>query len=249
MSLVSELQQELTATYISISANVLFLFETSITFAQEVNVIWTRKWSMITWLYVVTRYTTLLLTILDLIPFSFEHPVSLTTRIAAVIGDLLVLAVTWLKTAQLYREARRLKIEASLATTLLHDGTVYFVILLIINVLQMLENNLPDVFFIQVSAPFLQTLPFVIVCRFILNLRQVKPTGETSTSGSSPAVTSSLRFVGNIGQSLHIGAGDEGDEITPTMEHLGISTPMPADDGVNGSGSLEDADIHTDPQV
>ncbi len=29
------------------------------------------------------------------------------------------------------------------------------------------------------------------------------------------------------------------------MEHLGISTPMPADDGVNGSGSLEDADIHT----
>lgn len=48
--------------------------------------------------------------------------VSLATRIAVIIGDVLVLLVTWSKTAQLYRESRRLRIKAPLATLLFRDG-------------------------------------------------------------------------------------------------------------------------------
>ena len=48
--------------------------------------------------------------------------VSLATRIAVIIGDGLVLFVTWSKTAQLYRESRRLGIRAPLATLLFRDG-------------------------------------------------------------------------------------------------------------------------------
>ena len=39
-----------------------------------------------------------------------------------MIGDVLVLLVTWSKTAESYREARRLRIRAPLATLLLRDG-------------------------------------------------------------------------------------------------------------------------------
>ncbi len=49
---------------------------------------------------------------------------ALISRISVIIGDMLVLVVTWKKTAQSYREARRLKIQAPLATMLIRDGTV-----------------------------------------------------------------------------------------------------------------------------
>lgn len=42
-----------------------------------------------------------------------------------IIADVLVLAVTWMKTAQLYLEARRIKVNAPLATMLFRDGKGY----------------------------------------------------------------------------------------------------------------------------
>ena len=50
------------------------------------------------------------------------HLVSLTTRIVVIIGDVLVLLVTWLKTVQSYRESRRLGVKAPLATLMFRDG-------------------------------------------------------------------------------------------------------------------------------
>ncbi len=50
--------------------------------------------------------------------------VSLFTRFAVIASDILVLAVTWAKTLQLYREARRLKIATPLTTLLLRYGKV-----------------------------------------------------------------------------------------------------------------------------
>ena len=50
------------------------------------------------------------------------HLVSMTTRVAVIIADVLVLLVTWSKTAQLYRESRRLGIKAPLATLMIRDG-------------------------------------------------------------------------------------------------------------------------------
>ena len=48
--------------------------------------------------------------------------VSLSTRFAVIIGDVLVLLVTWSKTARSYRESRRTGIRAPLATLLFRDG-------------------------------------------------------------------------------------------------------------------------------
>ena len=55
---------------------------------------------------------------------ALTHPdsVSLATRIAVIIGDILVLVVTWSKTMQLYRESQRLGVRAPLATVLFRDG-------------------------------------------------------------------------------------------------------------------------------
>ncbi|KAI0769495.1 hypothetical protein BC629DRAFT_1292030, partial [Irpex lacteus] len=170
---------------------VLFLFDSIITISQEVDVIWRRKWTATTWLYVLTRHGTVIdqvivlipswnlvlrcscaageyidgafrllqylclawfsalrvyallngnyllagiVLLLNLVPFATNMSndycthtqtfvVSLITRISVIIGDALVLVVTWTKTTQAYREARQLNIRAPLATVLFRDGT------------------------------------------------------------------------------------------------------------------------------
>ncbi|KAI0769560.1 hypothetical protein BC629DRAFT_1442239 [Irpex lacteus] len=54
----------LIGTYILTAANVVFFYECVITLCEEVNVIWRRKWTTMTWIYAITRYSTLLLNIL-----------------------------------------------------------------------------------------------------------------------------------------------------------------------------------------
>lgn len=69
----------------------------------------------------------------------------------------------------------------------------------------------------------------IIICRFILNLRQVQSGGASCSSGSNKSI--SLRFVGNVGQSLQFGSDD-----TDLEEINGRSTR--ADDcGIRASGN------------
>ncbi|KAI0084424.1 hypothetical protein BDY19DRAFT_997774 [Irpex rosettiformis] len=145
----------------------------------------------------------------DIVTSAIVMDISLGTRISVIIGDALVLLVTWSKSAKSYYEARQLRIKAPLATLLFRDGTFYFVVLLIVNVLQVIGGNIPSLSTIGVSSPFFDTLQPIIVCRFILNLRQVKPAGSSWISGNQ---SGSLRFVGNAGESLRFGADEEPEE-------------------------------------
>ncbi|KAI0769536.1 hypothetical protein BC629DRAFT_790149 [Irpex lacteus] len=130
-------------------------------------------------------------------------------RIMVIVGDILVLAVTWSKTASLYLEARQLNMKAPLATILFRDGTIYFIILLILNVLEVARDNVPTLTDMNLLGALFSVLPSIIVCRFILNLRQIEPAGSSWASGSHSV---SLRFVGNMGQSLRIAGEEEGED-------------------------------------
>ncbi|KAI0086788.1 hypothetical protein BDY19DRAFT_328976 [Irpex rosettiformis] len=264
------LQFERIASSLALSANVWYLYESWITFSQEIGVIWERKWSTMTWVYVLTRYTSVLTSLNTFIPVwslelsgqpvhisrprrdtilvprivfchtsvcSFERQgrlvmdseacTSITTMsksllfgvfehsTAVIIADVLILLVTWLKTAKAYYEARQLKIRTPIITLLFRDGTFCFVILLIVNILQVIGNNLQSIHAMQFAQPFSQTLPPIIVCRFILNLRQVQPAGSSWISGSQSA---SLRFAGNAGELLQFGADEEPEEEDNTVQ-------------------------------
>lgn len=47
---------------------VLFLFDCLITLSQEIDVLWGRKWTATTWLYMLTRYNTVIRQIILDIP-------------------------------------------------------------------------------------------------------------------------------------------------------------------------------------
>ena len=48
--------------------------------------------------------------------------VSLATRVPVIVADALVLVLTWMKTYQQVRDARRLNISLSVTTCLVRDG-------------------------------------------------------------------------------------------------------------------------------
>ncbi len=58
------------------------------------------------------------------------------------------------------------------------------------------------------------------MCRFILNLRQVRPVGSSFIDGEQSV---SLRFMGNVGESLHFGSRGEEEEDDGVLD--GISHP------------------------
>ena len=55
-------------SHLMITILALYAYECLITLLQEVNVIWRRKWSIITWVYTLTRYATALITIRSFLP-------------------------------------------------------------------------------------------------------------------------------------------------------------------------------------
>ncbi|EKM56286.1 uncharacterized protein PHACADRAFT_253332 [Phanerochaete carnosa HHB-10118-sp] len=103
---------------------------------------------------------------------------------------------------------RRLKLSSSTITTvLLRDGTLYFIALLGVNILQLLTYS--DRFSNGSYADgFLQSMPSLLMQRFMLNLRQPDhSTGESELDeGHSSSLSLSFRrssgFLGNIGEPL-----------------------------------------------
>ncbi|THG96480.1 hypothetical protein EW026_g5359 [Hermanssonia centrifuga] len=71
-----------------------------------------------------------------------EISISLATRLAVVLADILVLVLTWMKTFGTRREASRIHIEVPMVTLLIRDGTIYFIALLAMNVAQILIQNI-----------------------------------------------------------------------------------------------------------
>ncbi|KAI0809228.1 hypothetical protein BC629DRAFT_1103434 [Irpex lacteus] len=153
--------------------------------------------------------------------------VTVSTRVAVVLADVLVLLVTWSKTAHLYKEARRLDVKAPLATLLFRDGTLQFLILLILNIITPLAVSIPSLSGLNFATPFLTTLQPLLICRFILSLRQVKPAGSSWVTGSQSA---SLRFAGDMGQLLGV-SGDQDnedeDKLSALTRELNTLNPFP----------------------
>ncbi|KAI0337839.1 hypothetical protein BDW22DRAFT_1464303 [Trametopsis cervina] len=318
--------------YISGAANALFIFEYGITLGREIDIIWRRRFSLGTALFILTRYSTLALStqllwgllpvrslrtcaelniilptlnaaqflcygaepipvftalrgysllqrtnlnlvfsviicvlslmplLIDIVIFSTDIPeyladisscaasygisptlnlrLSLTSRISATLGDIIVLTITWHKTMSNYRAGRKHNLNVPLTTLLIRDGTMYFIVLLLINILTMLFNNLPSLVNLQLETPFLQGIPPILICRFMMNLRDMESnSGETAEYDER--TWSSMRFVGNMGQTLLAPAEEEDGEGWDNMPPLGQEEQR---EGSNDASSLSEID-------
>jgi len=141
------------------------------------------------------------------------------TRTTAVVADLVVLMITWTKTA----DAMRLRDEhfrPKLSTLLLRNGMAYFAVLCTLNVVNVILDVLTIGFNFNGSSNFVnvnEAVASALIARFILDLRSVSDPNESRGQLSTVRFTPS--FSGNIGGSLGVaestwmsGAADDIDD-------------------------------------
>ncbi|OSX59123.1 hypothetical protein POSPLADRAFT_1152132 [Postia placenta MAD-698-R-SB12] len=172
-------------------------------------------------------------------------------------------------TYRIKQEAVEANMKTTTVTLLLRDGTFYFIVLLVINVLHLtlsLTNVFSDVtYFSTASAtPLSATSPreidvdlcsmsSVIVSRFLLNLRQVHmednyPDEQPSFVGSTSRI-SDVRFastvVGNLGAPLNYSSTffTNGDVESQAASHNAIDTGY---SDVEALGELDDVEPRGD---
>ncbi|OCH92064.1 hypothetical protein OBBRIDRAFT_833767 [Obba rivulosa] len=122
------------------------------------------------------------------VPFRFP----ITDRSCAIAADVIVLLVTWSKTWSVKRSADRAGISTPLVTMLLKDGTVYFILLLALNIFQIV--GWVTGIFLYAETYFTTPLSSIIITHFLLNLRQVghSQVAHDTLSLSRPSFVRSL---------------------------------------------------------
>ncbi|GJE94680.1 hypothetical protein PsYK624_108510 [Phanerochaete sordida] len=130
-----------------------------------------------------------------------------------------------MKTYRQLREARRLHISLSLSACLFRDGTIYFVVILIVNILRLfISTNV----MLGVSAINALIFKQILIQRFLINLRHIDcPVGLTSSIEAEVGTQSATRFaistsrIGNIGDYL---ADSPQDESSDDLERARSTT-------------------------
>ncbi|TCD64405.1 hypothetical protein EIP91_004121 [Steccherinum ochraceum] len=134
------------------------------------------------------------------------HPVGYAARSGAIASDLLVLVLTWMRTADVWRESRRIEnFKPTISLLLLRDGTWYFMMHLAMNIVALLLDTFQarnvggDEFIVTLSA-----VSANLLARFMLDLRGINEHGS-----SRPRTVSSVNFNiaslgGNVGAPLGV---------------------------------------------
>ncbi|KAL4247834.1 hypothetical protein ABKN59_007540 [Abortiporus biennis] len=137
----------------------------------------------------------------------------------AIFYDALILATTWIKTAnirELLGNRRMLNSNHSVVTYLLCDGTLYFLSLMVLNATTLIGIKSLTTGGVPLISDVMAS---ILISRFMLNLRAVYMPDDNLPSSFHPSKMSDLHFastsiVGNLGAPLEVApAGLEGDDI------------------------------------
>ncbi|KAJ3556423.1 hypothetical protein NM688_g2035 [Phlebia brevispora] len=171
----------------------------------------------------------------------------MTTRASVIAADAIVLLVTWVKTWHTYKTASRVDVHVPLSYLILRDGTIYFMILLALNVLQILVVGVSVFEKLEPVNSFIVTLTPILISRFILNLRDANESRKNSTEDaydsrfSHPGfrVPTLPSFTDNMGEMLdHSPPHDESENrdrddsnspegpVLPFLEQYYTPTPL-----------------------
>lgn len=152
------------------------------------------------------------------------YTLTLVTRIPLIVADFGVLALTWMKTYTQIQSARRLQTPAPMVACLARDGTIYFIALLIMNIVQMLLGT--SLVKGHSIGSFIAALPPILINRFILNLRQA--IDSPTTMSAVPSHVTDVAFLknetvfANLGEPLEYG-GSRDVEFEDGMVPAGVA--------------------------
>ncbi|KAJ3542644.1 hypothetical protein NM688_g5951 [Phlebia brevispora] len=133
-------------------------------------------------------------------------PSGTLTTIAA---DIIAIATTFVKTYRHVREATSVGLDNGFGATLVQYGTLYFVILAVVNILLLITTLVPSLGIAPYGLSiFIVILPNIVLSRFLIQLRQVGAPASSNVSRfsrfSAPDfhVPTLPEFLGNLGAPL-----------------------------------------------
>ncbi|OSC97583.1 hypothetical protein PYCCODRAFT_1471755 [Trametes coccinea BRFM310] len=146
---------------------------------------------------------------------STPHPyllslVSITSKATTIAADAILIGLTWIKTFGIKRDALHTGMRTPLATLLLRDGTAYFLILLLVQVITIISNRIGSKLTIWLVWPYFdQVLTVIFLSRFMLDLRGLYFADRGDTENETSLHLSDVKFqgitsgvVGNFGATL-----------------------------------------------
>ncbi|KAJ3541650.1 hypothetical protein NM688_g6055 [Phlebia brevispora] len=154
--------------------------------------------------------------------------------LSTIVADIIVIVATWLRTYRHVRQASFIGMSARTSTVLLHHGTLYFVVLCIVNLADLLVLLVPSSAAEDPVTIIADILPNILISRFLINLRQAGHTDPGNVSHFSvsrfhlPTIAS---IIGDLGEPLahgeenldedlieaHVEAGQDRGSICPNL--------------------------------
>lgn len=142
---------------------------------------------------------------------SFNKIYALDTAVNSLVlaSDVLLLAMTWVKTFSIHRQSRQIGIHTPVAALILRDGTIYFGAILVVQILAIVSSQQGSGFILwDVWVYFAQIVTVIFLSRFMLNLRGVylkSSGGELTSIFAVSDVQFATNIVGNLGAPLDVG--------------------------------------------
>ncbi|OSD05849.1 hypothetical protein PYCCODRAFT_1465172 [Trametes coccinea BRFM310] len=216
---------------------VLLAYEYLVTFDQEVRLIWMRKKTGATALFLAIRYYALLSLLLlqagSLAPMSDDSISSSTirnslgvalSRSCMIVSDLLVIAVTWWYAARGGWNKQIGLRRPSLVRVMVVNGTVYFLVLTVLNVLHLMLTFLSTLMSatdpLSQIAIFTDPLTAILICRLLLALHEADDKSANQSLNLS-------RLEGEVGNGdtlrfASVNGADIAMDTTVTSESSGV---------------------------
>ncbi|OJT13492.1 hypothetical protein TRAPUB_9957 [Trametes pubescens] len=141
--------------------------------------------------------------------------VTIVSRVPLIVADILVIAVTWFTMRRrVLRDESGIRSPITLSTILLRDGTIYFIVLLILNILHLTLTMISLVIPFDPSSQVTtvtEPVTAVLVSRFLIDLQTASrktlrlDSQDSMYLGSTAFGVGTLSFarvVGSLGESL-----------------------------------------------
>ncbi|KAH9927631.1 uncharacterized protein B0H18DRAFT_281699 [Fomitopsis serialis] len=125
---------------------------------------------------------------------SLAHRLVIATRSCTIAFDVCVISILWCKCWQAWRMSQALRQGTSLTQLLLKDGTSLFGFLLVLNILDIILWLTMD--FEWITTLFLSPISCTLICRCLLNLREV----SSPPRSTADLDTIRLTFVHSFGE-------------------------------------------------
>ncbi|KAJ3556415.1 hypothetical protein NM688_g2039 [Phlebia brevispora] len=182
---------------------------------------------------------------------------SLAGVLSTIAADVVAITITWVKTYHHVQEASSVGVNVGFSATLLRYGTLYFIVLFIVNLIDGLVVLEPSLVIADPLSVISQILPSIILSRLLINLRQINAPEASSAARFSrfsppnfrmPSISSTI---GNLGEPLADHEDDVDDEEHVVAEAYedgagaGINSGEEAGTSVMNIGAREIEEVRT----